>query len=82
MWLRVAKITEEAGEATAALIGVTGSNPRKGKTHSADDVVEELLDVAVTALGAVEHLRGNAGDALGLLDEKIMRVAKRAGVVA
>lgn len=81
-WGRLAKITEEAGEVIAAYIGATGQNPRKGVTHSRGDVVEELLDVAVTALGAVEHLRGHRGDALELLDIKILRVAARAGVGA
>jgi hypothetical protein len=80
-WGRLAKITEEAGEVIAAYIGATGQNPRKGVTHTHSDVVEELLDVAVTALGAVEHLTGHHGASLSLLDEKIERVAKRAGVI-
>lgn len=76
-WARIAKVSEEHGEAVAAFIGATGQNPRKGVTHTIDDVVEELLDVAVTALGAIEHLRGNDGDALDLLAGKIARVAER-----
>lgn len=79
-WGRLAKITEEAGEVIEAYIGATGQNPRKGKTHSRHDVLEELLDVAVTALGVVEHLRGHRGDSLVLLDRKILYVAERAGV--
>ena len=80
-WGRLAKITEESGEVIAAYIGATGQNPRKGITHTRQDVEEELLDVAVTALGALEYLRGHRGDARQLLDEKILRVATRAGVV-
>lgn len=79
-WGRISKIMEEAGEAVAAYIGATGQNPRKGVTHTTDDVIEELLDVALTALGAVEHMRGHDGEALYLLNDKIMRVAVRAGV--
>jgi hypothetical protein len=79
-WARIAKVSEEHGEAVAAFIGATGQNPRKGLTHTLDDVVEELLDVAVTALGAIEHLRGNRGDALDLLSDKLARIAERAGV--
>ena len=79
-WGRLAKITEEAGEVIAAYIGATGQNPRKGITHTNGEVVEELLDVAVTALGAVEHLTGHHGLALTALDAKIAAVAKRAGV--
>ncbi|HWR85627.1 MAG TPA: MazG-like family protein, partial [Rhodoglobus sp.] len=67
LWGRVAKIAEEHGEAVAALIGMTGQNPRKGVTHGADQVIDELLDVAITALGAVEHLTGHRGDAFALL---------------
>lgn len=79
-WGRLAKITEEAGEVIAAYIGVTGQNPRKGKTHDEDAVLAELLDVAVTALGAAEHLYGHPGDVLHALANKINAVALRAGV--
>ena len=79
-WGRLSKITEEAGEVIAAYIGHTGQNPRKGRTHHEGDVIEELLDVAVTALGAVEHMGGHEGLALGALFEKINAVAERAGV--
>jgi hypothetical protein len=78
LWGRVAKLTEEAGEATAALIGWTGQNPRKGVTHTREDVVSELLDVAITALGAVEHIRRHDGQALPLLVQKIAAVHERA----
>lgn len=80
-WGRLAKITEEAGEVIAAYIGATGQNPRKGVTHGAVDVVDELLDVAVTALGAVEHMTGHHGAALSMLEHKIEAVAARAGVI-
>ena len=50
--LRILKIVEEAGEAAAAWIGTLGQNPRKGITHSRQDVADELGDVAFTALVA------------------------------
>jgi len=78
LWGRVAKLTEESGEAIAALIGLTGQNPRKGVTHTAEDVVAELLDVAITALGAVEHMTGNVGLALPELCAKVAAVHTRA----
>ncbi|PWK44396.1 MazG-like family protein [Actinoplanes xinjiangensis] len=53
---RIMKITEEAGEATQAWIGVLGQNPRKGVTHTTDDVVGELADVVFTALVAIASL--------------------------
>lgn len=51
--LRMLKVTEETGEAAQAYIGLVGSNPRKGITHTRDDVAGELIDVAVTALAAL-----------------------------
>jgi len=81
LWGRVSKIGEEFGETIQALIGATGQNPRKGTTHAIGDVLDELLDVAVTALGAYEHVVGHDGSALAELDAKILRVAERAGVV-
>lgn len=81
-WGRLAKISEEAGEVIAAFIGATGQNPRKGKTHDLGHVLDELLDVAVTALGAYEHLMGHDGSALDSLEHKIIWVAERAGVVS
>ncbi len=81
-WGRLAKIAEEAGEVIAAYIGATGQNPRKGITGTHLEVIEELLDVAVTALAAIEHLNGHDGRALRLLDNKILRVANRAGVAS
>ena len=79
-WARLAKITEEAGEVVAAQIGATGQNPRKGVTHTAGDVEEELLDVALTALAALEHLRGHDERSLALLEEKLARTLQRAGL--
>lgn len=81
VWARIAKVSEEAGEVVAAYIGVIGQNPRKGVTHTLDDVTDELLDVALTALAAIEHLRGHDGMAFDLLEAKLDRVARRAGVL-
>ena len=53
---RILKVAEEAGEAASAWIGVTGANPRKGVTHTVDQVAAELADVALTALIAIESL--------------------------
>lgn len=61
LWERIGKIGEEFGETIEALIGFLGQNPRKGQTHSREDIQKELLDVAVTALCAYEHVTGNQG---------------------
>lgn len=63
-WGRIAKVQEECGEVIAAYIGVTGQNPRKGVTHTPYDVETELLDVALTALCAYEHVTDHAGRAV------------------
>src|SRR5262245_30311685 len=51
--VRVMKIAEEAGEAVAAYIGLTGENPRKGVTAGPDDLAAELCDVVLAALIAL-----------------------------
>lgn len=76
---RVFKLMEESGEVATALIGVLGANPRKGVTHEMSAVKEELLDVALTALGAYDHIDGNQGNSVPDLLQKIERVAQRAG---
>lgn len=63
-----------------ALRGYLGENPRKGATKTLDDVIDELLDTAVAALGAVEHLTGHDGSALDRLENKIDYVHQRAGL--
>jgi hypothetical protein len=80
LWGRVAKVTEEAGEAVAALISATGQNPRKPEIGSMDDVIKELLDTAVTALGAVEHITGNKGMSGPLLEGHLNHLLGRVGL--
>jgi NTP pyrophosphatase (non-canonical NTP hydrolase) len=71
---RILKIVEEAGEAATAWIGAAGNNPRKGVTHSVDDVACELADVALSALVAIESL---GRDHREVLNECAARVTKR-----
>lgn len=54
--LGMLKLSEEAGEVAEAVIGATGQNPRKGVTHTWDDVQAELCDVVITALVALRML--------------------------
>lgn len=80
-WERIGKIAEEYGEVTEAWLGCAGTNPRKGQTHTVDDVLTELLDVALCALGSFEHLTGNRGcSEAALLAHAIQRTA-RAGLM-
>ena len=54
--MRVMKVGEEFGETIEALHGVMGANPRKGLSHTWEDVRTELCDVIVTAMVALASL--------------------------
>jgi phosphoribosyl-ATP pyrophosphohydrolase len=71
--LRILKVTEEACEAAAAWIGVTGQNPRKGVTHTPAEVAAELADVAFTALVAIESLGVDSATVLAACTAKVAR---------
>ncbi|MDJ0383151.1 MazG-like family protein [Streptomyces sp. G-G2] len=60
--LQVLKIGEEFGEAAQAVVGVRGTNPRKGQSHSWEDVHGEVADTAITALVALARMRPDAAD--------------------
>lgn len=55
--LQVLKIAEETGEASQAVIGVRGTNPRKGDSHTWKDVHAEVADVIITGLVALARMR-------------------------
>ena len=78
--MRVLKLVEEAGEAAAAYIGMVGQNPRKGVTHSLDDLLGELADVAITALCAIEHFTQDAEATRETLAGKLRRIVARSGI--
>lgn len=75
--MRILKVTEEAGEAASAYIGMTGQNPRKGVTHTREDVADELCDVMLAAAVALASV---VDDAEGVLAGKLAKVAARAAV--
>ncbi|MGW9238156.1 MazG-like family protein [[Kitasatospora] papulosa] len=72
--LRLLKLSEETGEVAQAWIGTTGQNPRKGITHTREDVADELCDVIVTAAVALASI---VNDPAGHLDTKLARIASR-----
>ncbi|GAA2609083.1 MULTISPECIES: MazG-like family protein [Streptomyces] len=72
--LRILKLSEEVGEVSEAVIGATGQNPRKGVTHTWDDVQAELCDVVITALVALRTLTPEAREVFG---RHLERVRKR-----
>ncbi|MGW1022253.1 MazG-like family protein [Streptomyces sp. NPDC002577] len=58
--LRMLKLSEEVGETAQAVIGAIGQNPRKGVTHTWDDVQSELCDVVITALVTLRTMTPDA----------------------
>ncbi|WP_046728625.1 MazG-like family protein [Streptomyces humi] len=72
--LRMLKLTEEVGEVAQAVIGATGQNPRKGVTHSWEDVQGELCDVVITALVALRTLTPEARE---VFERHLARVRDR-----
>jgi NTP pyrophosphatase (non-canonical NTP hydrolase) len=74
MLLRMLKLSEEVGEVAEAVIGATGQNPRKGITHTWDDVQGELCDVVITALVALRTL---TPDTREVFDRHLTRVTER-----
>ncbi|MFG3659872.1 MazG-like family protein [Streptomyces sp. NPDC047706] len=73
--LRMLKLQEEVGETAQAVIGATGQNPRKGVSHTWDDVQSELCDVTITALVALRTLTPHAREVFA---RHLERVARRA----
>ncbi|AXL88329.1 hypothetical protein C4J65_08285 [Streptomyces sp. CB09001] len=72
--LRMLKLSEEVGEVAEAVIGATDQNPRKGVTHTWDDVEAELCDVVITAMVALRTLTPEAREVFG---RHLARVAGR-----
>lgn len=72
--LRMLKLSEEVGEVAEAVIGAMGQNPRKGVSHSWEDVQGELCDVVITALVALRTLTPEPDRVFG---EHLGRVAER-----
>ena len=77
--MRLMKLSEETGEVMQAYIGMTGQNPRKGITHTAADVADELCDVIVTAMVALHQFTDQPAE---VFEAKVQRIAERVGVEA
>jgi len=74
MTAQMLKLSEEVGEVAQAWIGYIGQNPRKGVTHTLEDVMSELADVAITALVGIARLDRDPERVLG---EKVAVMAQR-----
>ncbi|NSC20155.1 hypothetical protein FM076_02585 [Streptomyces albus subsp. chlorinus] len=73
--LQVLKIAEETGEASQAVIGVRGTNPRKGDSHSWQDVHAEVADVVITGMVALARMRPD--DAARYLEDHLAAKSAR-----
>ncbi|MGC9544850.1 MazG-like family protein [Streptomyces sp. UG1] len=72
--LQLLKIQEEAGEVAEAVIGAMGQNPRKGHSHTWDDVEAEVCDVIVTGMVALARMNP---DARAVFARHMDRIASR-----
>ena len=72
--LQLLKIQEEAGEVAEAVIGAMGQNPRKGHSHTWDDVKAEICDVIVTGMVALARMDP---DAQAVFARHMDRIASR-----
>lgn len=79
-WARISKIGEEFGEVIDAFIGVTGQNPRKGVHGTEDDVNNELVDVALTAILALQHRTKDIDITATIIMDRVVYRRKAAGL--
>jgi hypothetical protein len=78
-WARVAKTTEEIGEAINALIVWTGQNPRKPANPSAKHaMLSELADTAITAILGIQHFTKDEAKTSAYLSVALAKVIERA----
>ncbi|MEU7119210.1 MazG-like family protein [Streptomyces zaomyceticus] len=73
--LQVLKLSEEVGEAAQAVLGVRAVNPRKGRSHSWEQVQEEVVDAVITGMVTLTRMRpDDAADFFAaVLAEKAVR---------
>ncbi|MEU6090747.1 MazG-like family protein [Streptomyces sp. NPDC047085] len=69
--LQLLKIQEEAGEVAEAVIGAMGQNPRKGHSHTWEDVEAEVCDVIVTGMVALARMNPDAATVFARHMERI-----------
>jgi NTP pyrophosphatase (non-canonical NTP hydrolase) len=72
--LRLLKIQEEVGEVAQAAMGADDANPRKGRSHTWEDVQHELCDVILSSMVALATL---TPDAAKVFQERLDTVAER-----
>jgi NTP pyrophosphatase (non-canonical NTP hydrolase) len=76
----ILKLTEEVGEAAAALIGINGWNKRKGVYATTGDLLDELGDVIITAAVAMTGITGSPAASEQCFQRHLAAVIERAGL--
>lgn len=76
-WARITKVAEELGEVVDAFILHTGQNPRKETRALMDAVLDELADVAFTAILAIQHFTKDEAVTGKILVDKNLNIYKR-----
>jgi NTP pyrophosphatase (non-canonical NTP hydrolase) len=79
---RLLKLTEEVGEVAEAYIGIQGLNRRKGTCRTPNDLLDELVDVIITAAVAMSGVTGDVDQARSHFERRIAVVTTRAGLEA
>jgi NTP pyrophosphatase (non-canonical NTP hydrolase) len=74
------KLSEEVGEVAEAYLGMTGLNPRKGFSHTRDDLSGEVADVIITAAVSLVMLSGGPDQARAAFQAHLAGVLARTGL--
>ncbi len=72
--MRLLKIVEELGEAASAYLGVVGQNPRKGVTHTPEELADELIDTSASVLVALHSF---TDDPKSVFETKLAKIRAR-----
>jgi NTP pyrophosphatase (non-canonical NTP hydrolase) len=72
--LRLLKVQEEVGEVAQAAMGAVSANPRKGRSHTWEDVQNELCDVVLSGMVALATL---TPDAAKVFEERVSIITDR-----
>jgi len=77
-WARVAKMSEEIGEAIAELISMTGQNPRKPRDPEAYvKFLKEMGDAVVTGILGIQHFTKDTEFTSEVINAAITKLAGR-----
>ena len=77
-WARVAKMSEEIGEAISELISYSGQNPRKAIHPQAKErMLAELADAAMTGIYAIQHFTKDTNETEDIIHAAMLKHISR-----